>query len=1087
MPSDPQDLQSPKEFLRQRRPERFSDSKTAEIRGIDRSTLEQQLDTLTNRNQESDFQNFALKLAEKVVCPNLRPQTGPTGGGDSKADAETYPVADDLAYAWFTGNGRDSSLERWAFAFSAMKKWQGKVKSDIAKIAKTERGYAQAFFITNQYVPDKKRAEIEDELAKEHKLKQVTILDRSWILNEVFKGGYEELAIEQLHLSTPAVPKKEPGPLDVQRKKALEEAEEQITALLAGRSADSRLVWYSIEAGRLARELEMPRPQVDGRYQRAIDLADKYGTDRQKTEARYQFGWSTFWWQEDFCKFVDLYLEFEGLTKDSSDIGELRELHNLWNLLSRVKASGQVPGDKLRWNGRIMALSNALERMTKAEEMPSAVLEARAMLLFMQAAVTYPNVPPSLFTQFKDVVIQSERFIGFPLESTVELIGYFGELFPDSKEYDDLNETIATVLAKNDGETASAEKLLQRSIQKLDGGHNYDAIELAGRALSLLWKNETQAELIQALYVSAIAYERIGLFWAARGSLVNAASLMINNFRRHNDPHELRASCFERLKWIELFLGRLPDAFAWFDLEQVTRIAQKEKVEPKHAEDFILFGSVLGVYFLRADLPTLKKLERLPDVLDAKGLYHTRAALLFALGWEDKAKEEIGEGFGDNSAEVFIKWRDADAVDDLPEKMRLGDEAILNLKSTVLGCDVRLTAQGGLASRLVSETFLSALEGALATAYREQLIPMGRAIEVSISTVEEAAFPFTFKVEEAGTKLKCTIECPSFNPNKVRHEDQSKIKDKLHELLVEITTHFFPISDFLERLKRVFFENDGFRRAVNFTGSIVTLGNVLGNKPPTNIGDWIAEAKHTYELKRTKPWDEDSGVTRRQRAIAGSRGPAEPGADPRHQDISSMSIINARLWDKAEWGGTVYIWANRGLMPPLMGLGFQDVEAAEVIFKGFREEFGEIDEGDDIRITIIKGVYKDYPRDYRIALCGNVEGARNRVKTHFANVTRMHTMKTSDGANLRHFLDNFERAGIFYITFAKLGDMTTPPRVEFKIGKRHLVVKDAWTIGLNDIDSAAIQTDDDPVIPSGTESAPVVALLAKKREQPAGS
>src|SRR5947209_3886990 len=90
---------SPREFLKARRPERFSDSEPIIVPVLDRSILEYYLDTLTNRSQEADFARFALRLAEREVCPNLLPQTGPTGGGDSKVDSETYPVADALSLA----------------------------------------------------------------------------------------------------------------------------------------------------------------------------------------------------------------------------------------------------------------------------------------------------------------------------------------------------------------------------------------------------------------------------------------------------------------------------------------------------------------------------------------------------------------------------------------------------------------------------------------------------------------------------------------------------------------------------------------------------------------------------------------------------------------------------------------------------------------------------------------------------------------------------------------------------------------------------------------------------------------------------
>ena len=122
----------PGAWLRNRRLAEFSDSTAATQPALDRATLEYQLDTLGNRSQESDFEKFAHALASAELCPNLLPQTGPTGGGDSKVDAETYPVADDLTLNWFIGEPEKASSERWAFAFSTMEDWATKVRQDVA-------------------------------------------------------------------------------------------------------------------------------------------------------------------------------------------------------------------------------------------------------------------------------------------------------------------------------------------------------------------------------------------------------------------------------------------------------------------------------------------------------------------------------------------------------------------------------------------------------------------------------------------------------------------------------------------------------------------------------------------------------------------------------------------------------------------------------------------------------------------------------------------------------------------------------------------------------------------------------------------
>jgi hypothetical protein len=156
---------SPREFMRQQHPEHFSDSLPVEHSVLEQAVLEYHLSTLTSRNQELDFERFARAIAEREICPNLLPHTGPMGGGDSKVDTETYPVADRLALSWYTGIGREAAEERWAFAFSAKADWRDKVQADVEKIVNTGRAYTKIFFVTNQFVKDKDRAELEDQCA----------------------------------------------------------------------------------------------------------------------------------------------------------------------------------------------------------------------------------------------------------------------------------------------------------------------------------------------------------------------------------------------------------------------------------------------------------------------------------------------------------------------------------------------------------------------------------------------------------------------------------------------------------------------------------------------------------------------------------------------------------------------------------------------------------------------------------------------------------------------------------------------------------------------------------------------------------
>ena len=149
-PSDPNF--SPRKFMKERRPERFSDSVSREVGKLDRGFLEYQLDTLNRRNKELAFEDFAKKLCERVICPNLLEQTGPVAGGDGKVDSQTFPVSEQTKLCWFVGVNENSHKERWAFAVSTQEEWKPKCRRDIRKIKNTDRDYAKAFYVTNQYI-----------------------------------------------------------------------------------------------------------------------------------------------------------------------------------------------------------------------------------------------------------------------------------------------------------------------------------------------------------------------------------------------------------------------------------------------------------------------------------------------------------------------------------------------------------------------------------------------------------------------------------------------------------------------------------------------------------------------------------------------------------------------------------------------------------------------------------------------------------------------------------------------------------------------------------------------------------------------
>lgn len=157
---------------------------------------------LTERNQTHDFELFCRKLCERTICPNLRPATGPEGGGDSKAD--TSPVSEEISKLTYVGLANSGS-ERWAFAFSAKKTWADKARSDVSGIMATNRSYKKVFLVTSRAARAKDRARVEDELTRQYGV-QVTIHDRTWIIDEVIDKNRRDLAYNYLGIGDKSSP-----------------------------------------------------------------------------------------------------------------------------------------------------------------------------------------------------------------------------------------------------------------------------------------------------------------------------------------------------------------------------------------------------------------------------------------------------------------------------------------------------------------------------------------------------------------------------------------------------------------------------------------------------------------------------------------------------------------------------------------------------------------------------------------------------------------------------------------------------------------------------------------------------------------
>ena len=303
-------LPRPSEFYRREHPEFFSDSTVDEAHTLGADELKYHLEQLTTERREREFEEFARAIAEKEICPNLLPQTGPVVGGDSKTDSSTYPVSPQLAERRYWASQGTIADENWAFAFSATKAWQEKMKTDVAKIAGLSREFRKIFFITNQPVPDKMREKWETKMREKYG-RDLRILDRTWLVDRVFKGGHVELAVTKLGLDVQMSRHRRLGPRDAARQAELDALLESVRNPDFARDDDYSLAERYLEAAKLASELERPRSEIDALFLQSRSLAAKTGNPNLMLRAHYQHAWRSYFWFDDPTQTASIYASME--------------------------------------------------------------------------------------------------------------------------------------------------------------------------------------------------------------------------------------------------------------------------------------------------------------------------------------------------------------------------------------------------------------------------------------------------------------------------------------------------------------------------------------------------------------------------------------------------------------------------------------------------------------------------------------------------------------------------------------------------------------------------------------------------------
>lgn len=1062
---------TPSEFYKQRRPEFFSDSEIVTQVALPREYLSFELNKISTNQKQDEFETLCRRLAEKFISPNLIPQVGPTGGGDGKTDSETYPVSETISNRWFTPeNGWDKD-ENWAFAISAKEEWKGKAKGDVKKIVETARGYTRVYFMSNQLISSKKKKDAQDEFIKEFEI-DVVILDGEWILEKTYNNNLIDLVVDSLNLSYVYKNKETKlGSNDTRRLEELKELEENINNSNRYSEYDFQLTEDAIRSAILSRMLEKPKDEIEGKFDRALRFCNKLKNRRQLMRIYYQKAWTYMNWYDEYALFVENFKNFKSFISKESNLSEIEDYCTLFTSLYSLKRLERKELDNLNINLEIeeKEITNLLEHIASNSERPTSSLFAKTQLLFFKLLQQKTDIS-QIFNELSIIIEQSKSHLDYPFDSTRTIIEeIFSEMFFDNDEFDNLIDVLALVSAERNSELEAGQIFLRRATKKLQSENYKDSIIYFGKSIKKLAKEETQNEMYFVLMGLAIAYKNLGLIWASNNCYVTACHFSFKLFAEKGTISEKTYRVVKEILTNELFIGRIPSLLTWHEMFLILQRSLKVEESEDEIEFDSLCDGTLSVRLIHTKNTHYNDLKYLPDMLAKQELWLSQDTALYKQGHieqciedrEDIEKEEdLDKYYKMVANQPFVEQMIYDTNCMVGEK--------LSLYSNLLGCKFQINFTKDIEMLLVSETLLAYFESFVGTsllnihAHREKII-------INIFNNEENTDIY-FTYDEDTYEYNFYIK--SFNTQEKEH---SLVWKKMIEFTVTLLFNNFIISDAEEHFKKLFEKDEIYERLALVFGHRNSVLNILGDNPKLFLDDWISYYKpEQYVMKRENPisYCYEEILDKNQQKYT-----KEDIGEIRHNQIKTHTVIDMALWDKAKLNGFGFTLDNKGMG---IFLAFKNEFSAKQIFKEWKRRVGNIDKEELIKILIIKGINKKKPNWYRVVITINEKALQRSNTDKFFNIplrSRIMTPDTPDNLNnLIYGIKVYKQYKLFPLLLDDNGK--SEPFFDYAIIKTSLIIKDAWEIGENDLEKAAIQKDDNPIIPDKYKNnAPVLDIL----------
>lgn len=1044
---------NPYEYYRKLRPEKFSDSKISYK--MTKEIFEFQLDQLSKKMKQDEFEEFTRQLVCRLITPNIVPQTGPTGGGDGKTDLETHTISEDIAVHWYVPHGGCHGEDKWAIAISCKTDWSSKIDGDVKKIMEIEREFTKILFFTNQSVSSKQKASKQGKYKKNYNI-SVEIYDRNWFVQSVYDNHCYEIAINALNLSKDfLLDYKEEGVNDHRKRLSLQELDEKINQEFNNDGYDTEYIDDLLTAAILSREIEDAPILVRGRFELALRESEKHGMSQQIYEIIYQQAWTAFYWFRNPDETFKLYCELKKMLEQRINVVRLEKLINLYNILFTASHENLFL-NPIDIQIEVTFLKTLCKQLETDKDHTSSFLYLKICLFEIE--LIYENTKKEeidkIIQKLSEAMSEAEFHLDIHFESHFKIIEFLGS-YIDNEPYEDMLDNLSEILIRCNQGIDAATIQLRRGLQNIDKERYVEAIRHIGQCILPFQKEETRSELIKSCGFLANAYAHMDLLYSAKLYYTKTLSLLFHQVEVTGSIDHLHITVLIELCNLELRLGQITNFLLWFELLEIMVRSSRDFYSPDYIQERNRMDSMLAIRLYNSDC-SIAGYSTLPDVLGRLELYVSQDTLLYALGHDDMVSKEFKQ----------VLMSESDWEDKMREQLKFDTFLFdtfwvtdcIELQTIINGCTLSITAPTNCRMQIYSEILL---------AYMESLLSTSSWKEVAIVT------PIIhFNVMEIKGEHSC------ITPGEMSSEytffiNLNTIETEIWECLSMFIAHFMTMNAMSHDIKDFFEGKQKNEKVLDRLSAMMTheqcCKNILGENFKNTGSSWIQLNDKEYSFQGTK---------KTQSSFDSQKG--------KQSEIKIYSHIVPVLWNKAEWKGCAFLWGN-GLDLTVFALCFNNIDAGKQIVQEWQKEHteGKL----NLRISFIKHINSENPYWYKVQIGTDITKIENETAKKMrlsTNTSRIHTMTPKNSQNLDMFKAYMDKQHECILTAVELRqdnqivfDGKMPSGIPFS----NVIFREAWEIGENDIDSAVILPDDHPIIPIEHQTnAPILKLLERLKK-----